>query len=419
MRAQIVHDRVAVAEEIEALILGEGTGADIVEIVGDYHSAKQCLTNTIYDILIIDLTIPFFKSDTKPNFKAVETLLKELFNHDTLHIPGDIIGITNDATALDMVGTSIGSHLMALIQEASNGYWREQLLDKIAYARRAWTTRYESAYQHYYLDALILTAMDNELEPYKSIYSLTEMRSFDRAKAFGFFDSEGELRRGVAFAVGRSGQPPAASYAQSLITLFRPRVALMSGYCGGVKTHADPRSQKIKLGDLAMFEASYAWDYGKWTVERNGDTGEFETVFRSRPNPIDIVGERSHGAARDLRNSEFNNDPELLAEMAALCEGRISKFDMHLCPAASGSAVVTNDDIVRQIRGLNDSILAVDMESYGFYQAAKHTAVARPQMLCIKAVSDFCNGEKGDELHAACSFISAKAVAQILQQWKF
>ena len=196
---------------------------------------------------------------------------------------------------------------------------------------------------------------------------------------------------------------------QALITFFRPKIALMSGYCGGV-------TNKVELGDLIFFEASYDWDYGKWEEDENSKN----LVFRARPSPIGIEGSDTHAIARHYLTSSFNGNPTLLGRVHKESLGNLSKFGMHLCPVASGSAVVANDAIVTQIRDLNDSIQAVDMESYGFYHASKYTRVLPPQFLCVKSVSDFCNGQKEDGLHNACSFISASAVSDILQNtWNF
>jgi hypothetical protein len=60
------------------------------------------------------------------------------------------------------------------------------------------------------------------------------------------------------------------------------------------------------------------------------------------------------------------------------------------------------------------------MESYGFYSAAKNTFVVKPEYLCVKAVADFCNGDKESGLHEACSLMSATIVHHIATElWKF
>ena len=312
---------------------------------------------------------------------------------------------------LPMVAKSVGPHLMTAIEEDAEGAWREILSDKIKYAMRSTLTRQVSVMQHYNYDALVVTAMDAEFEPYESMFDLEPVAHFPGLKEFLFNDRSGIRRRGLAFSIGRSGQPSAASFTQALVTLMRPRLVIMSGYCGGVRG-------KVKLGDLVVFDAAYAWDYGKWSEDLKPDKS-VDTVFKSRPDPISIP-DKCGLLARAFVTSGFNKDPKLLSVVKEKALGKIESFDMFFKPVGSGSAVVANDTIINQIRGLNESIWAIDMESYGFYHAAKFTPVAKPFYLCIKSVSDYCNGEKGDELHVACSFISATATEKVLTElWDF
>lgn len=413
MKTLIVHDRCDVATELCTIVqavLGPNTHIDVAE---DYHSAYEFLNSSIYDLLIVDLTIPFRKGDAHPDFKAVEQLLKEIFSYDTLNIPGDVIGITYDISALNLVKTSLGPHLMVTIEEDSEGLWKTYLRDKINYANRAAKTRSININQHYDYDALIVTAMDKEMHPYKECFELQdEIKHFPGATEFLFNDKDGVMRKGIAYSIGRSGQPSAASLSQALISTFRPKIALMSGYCGGVKT-------KVKLGDLIFFEAAYAWDYGKWSEESNGFLRK-KHIFSARPDPISISGMKTHRVARHIVQKYSGKIPEFDESIKKLSKGKLSSISHYLKPAGSGSAVVANDKIIAQIRGLNESIWAVDMECYGFYHAAENTTVVRPQFICVKAVSDFCNGEKGDDFHEACCQISAAAVHEILtQHWNF
>lgn len=417
MKVLIIHDRASVADEIELVL--HKTVADLapVDKAEDYYVARKSLESKIYDLVVVDLTLPYFKGrGDEPTFEAADNLLHELFVHETLNIPGDVIGITRDEKALKAVKNNLSQHLMVTIEEDNAGTWKEQLADKVRYAFRALNTRYVGINQHHGCDLLVITAIDKELDPYRQRFSFSEIEHFRGAFLFGF-KAGGAPRKGIAFSAGRSGQPAAASFAQALITMFRPKLALMSGYCGAVSTSDDPEKRKVKLGDLIIFEASYAWDYGKWLEEQ--ENGKTVSYFRSRPEPIDIRNQPIHDSVRNLMRSEFNTDPLLLNEVTRLSKGKLQSFSMHRGPVASGSAVVTNDAIVSQIRGLNEAMLGVDMESYGFYHAAETTRVVRPQFLCLKAASDFCNGEKGDELQEACSLISAKAAQWIVDHWDF
>lgn len=408
MKILVVHDRVAIGDRISEIVISDDS-RNHVDRANDYFSARALLSAEIYDLLIIDLTIPYTSASGSPSYEAVHDLLKELFASETLNVPGDIIGITQDLDTLTRIGAELGPHLMVAIEEDTDSLWEQYLIDKLAYARHAANTRYISVNQHHDYDALIVTAMDAEMVPYEENFEMRALKHFRGAKEFLFNDRDGNIRRGIAYSIGRSGQPSAASMTQALITFFRPKVALMSGYCGGVKG-------KVELGDLIFFEAAYAWDYGKWTEE--GDPPS--AVFRVRPDPISIVNELLHDIARKYATSNFRKTPELLEQINQKSKGLVKSFDMFIKPAASGSAVVAADEIVSQIRGMSDSAWAVDMEAYGFYCAADNTRVIKPQFMCLKAVSDFSNGEKGDELHTTCSYISSVVVVDLLtEKWDF
>jgi nucleoside phosphorylase len=302
---------------------------------------------------------------------------------------------------------------MVAIQETSDDRWKEYLVDKITYASRATATRQVSVYQHYSYDALIVTALDTEFQPYRQSLDLNEIPQFPGAHEFLFRDDKHIMRRGIAFSIGKSGQARAASATQSLLHYFRPRVALMSGFCGGMKS-------KAALGELLIFETTYDWDYGKWieTAVTSG-AAEMKSVFVSRPLPITIDGSEFHRKAREFVRSDFTRQPQFVDEVKQRSFGDIQSVDVHLGPAASGSAVVANDFIISHIRNLNDALRGVDMESYGFYYACSQTKVIRPHFACLKSVADFCDGQKGDKFHSVCGFISASASLRLLQGWQY
>lgn len=411
MKILVIHDRPDVTEQIIELLEKLEIERRDIETADDYYSARKVLSTTIFDIAIVDLTIPKKMGEGDAEYENVSDLLRELFYFREHNPPGDIIGITLDQSVLQRISTDLGQHLMVVIEEDSDGNWRQHLTDKIEYAKRASETRFVSINQHYATDVLILSAMDHEMAPFRRDFECHDVDYYPGASAFIFQDRHGKTRNGVCFSVGRSGQASAASFAQSLISTFRPKLSLMPGYCGGVEG-------KVELGDLIVFEAAYAWDYGKWYEA--GSDGNTEAEFRPRPNPVGISEDLVHSIARKIIGSDFNRQPVLLDNVDKISRGMLTGFKMHLAPAASGSAVVADTEVSSRIVGLNDSIRAIDMESYGFYFAAKNTQVVKPQALCVKAVSDFSNGEKEDRYQEVCCEISAAFLCKLIKEfWDF
>jgi len=86
---------------------------------------------------------------------------------------------------------------MVIIEEDAEGRWKNLLVDKIKYAQRAADTRSIVVNRHYHYDALVLTAMDKELAPYREIFEFSDIKHFPGAKQFLFEDKVGQMRRGV------------------------------------------------------------------------------------------------------------------------------------------------------------------------------------------------------------------------------
>lgn len=420
MRAIIVHDRDTVAAEIERICAQCGLSGEHITRVRDATSARRAMSATLYDLAIIDLTIANISGRDEPSYAMADQLLAEIYLLDDMKVPGDIIGITQDAAALKRVATSIASNVMTVVEETpADSDWKIRLSEKILYTQRAAIHRQIGTNAQHEFDVLILTALDEEIEPYRERYDFSESNLFPRTYTFGFIDADGVGRRGAAFSIGKSGEARAASFAQSLLSIFRPRLALMTGICGGVPV-------KTQLGDIIFAESVLDWDYGKWLD--GGADNEIgkennpvsEPRFVSRPDPISIRGSQAHGVVRDLIADRTLDEPNFLRGIAEGSLGLIKGFNSHLAPFGSGSAVISSDTILAQVRGLNDSIRGVDMECYGFYHAGANTHVARPEMLCVKSVSDHSNGTKGDSHHRACSVASAHVAMLIIEKyWKF
>lgn len=407
MRILVVHDRVEVAAEIEAVIRDVSGPQAMVDKAVDGVGARQALREGLYDLLIIDITIPQITGRTEVDVRTADELLAELFLLDTLRKPGDIIGITRELDALVTVSNNLGVHMMAILEERPDTLWKKQLADKIKYAKLASDSRIVSVNQHYWYDALVVTALDEEFTPFREMFELAPAKTYRRAETFTFTDKQGQLRTGAAFAIGQSGQASAASITQSLISFFRPSAVIMSGFCGGVEGESS-------IGDIVLFEQAYDWDYGKWRTPKDNPDAP---VFQARPYPIPIGDGRMRDAVRQFLGSNFA-EPDYWGPLKSELERwEDDKRRVVLKSAASGSSVVGHKQIVEQIFALNGNIRAIDMEAYGVYHAADHTHVRKPEFICIKTVADYADGDKGDKYHPIACFRSAEATRIILTKF--
>ncbi len=402
MKILVIHDR----EEARTSIIevckktvGKDASIDAAE---DYVNAVKFLSENAYDLAILDLTLPHVAAKGSASFDIASNLLYEILHTDKLFTPGDIIGITCDKDAFQKLGKESGAQLMAVVEEDADEKWKSILADRIKYIGRSYFSRLNSFVRHFDYDVCLITALDKELAPYKDIFELRPERNSSDCHQFFFKDRNGKTRKGVACSIGRAGISRAATKVQQLSISYRPKLIVMSGFCGGVK-------DKIKLGDIAVFETVFDWDSGKWKSVDDA------VSFVARPEPIGIRDTELHIF---LREFEAEGLPELSHHIEVakrLSPGFDSiKGKVELVSAASGSSVIADDSVVRKIQGLSEAISAVDMESYAIYLARKSNLLRQPNVLCIKAVSDYCDGNKQDGLHAACSYLSARSVQSLL-----
>jgi nucleoside phosphorylase/CheY-like chemotaxis protein len=403
LRVIIIHDRPEMVDALGEVVAKAGGASCQVTTAGDVMSAIKAFETSYFDLAIIDLTLPFTAKGGDATLQNAEHVLETIFGGGQARQPGDVLGISREPDVLDLVRTSIGTHLMATIPEDDHCRWREAVAAKVGYVQRSRHARQLVVNSSYDFDVVITTALDKEATPYAEIFELTADADFDGAQTFTFADRTGTMRRGALFAIGKSGQAPCGSWSQALIAHYRPRLILLTGFCGGVEGRA-------ALGDLVAFRSVDAWDYGKWV------TTDGEPSFQPRPTTLNV---EENGIARIVRDLEAADHPashRAIAALAVASDGNITGCKLRTGGAGSGSAVVTSPEKVAAIRAGNEDVWAIDMESYAFYFACRNTRVARPDYLCVKAVADHCNGDKNSRLHAPCSLVSAEFAETIIKR---
>jgi nucleoside phosphorylase/CheY-like chemotaxis protein len=405
LRILIIHDRREIGEELQRIAretVGATAEADLAE---DVLSARDRLKSQFYDLVVIDLTLPIKQGKASATLENTEILLEDIFEGDEVRTPADVLGISKDSTVLDLVRTNIGQHLMGCLEEDASGTWREAFKAKVQYLMRARSARRLVTNSSHDVDAVLLTALDKEAQPYSEFLELSPSEDFKGSKDFTFADRSGRMRRGILHSIGQAGQSACGSATQALLTQFRPKLIMLTGFCGGVEA-------RVNFGDLVAFLASSAWDYGKWE-EVDGPEGKL-TVFRPRPMALNCPENGVREVVRSLMASEYSPDADALATVVKASDGKLTEWKLRLRGAGSGSAVVTSGETLKSIVDRDEEIWAIDMESYAFYHACRHTPVLAPDFICLKAVADHCNGEKDSKFHSPCSAISARFAHEVV-----
>jgi nucleoside phosphorylase len=158
----------------------------------------------------------------------------------------------------------------------------------------------------------------------------------------------------VAHAETGPGNLKAATTAASALTHLRPEVAAFVGVAGGVKD--------VDLGDVIVATKVYSYESGKETADG----------FHPRPD--------AQHSNRELeqRARLLSRSPDWHAKLsAALWPDR--KPRVHVGPIASGESVVADDAgrIATLLKLHYGDTLAVEMEGYGFLEAARADSTPR------------------------------------------
>ncbi len=192
------------------------------------------------------------------------------------------------------------------------------------------------------------------------------------------------MRVACAYAA-QPGVPAAMHLAWMLQSEFRPKTMAMTGICGGV-------GASVALGDVVIAQKSWDWQTGKWM-----SSGELASEIEQCEASADLVAAASgvdlSCAYHGYPGAKPANSPAVL-----------------VAPMVTGSGVVANETLHGVMRGPHRKAAAVDMECFGFYYAVNASPNPRPDVICIKSVSDLANSGKSDEFHSFCSAMSAEAL---------
>jgi len=405
LRILIIHDRPEIGTELQLIAretIGPTAESDVVE---DVLSARDRLKSQFYDLVVIDLTLPI-KQGKPASLEYTQILLDDIFDGAEIRTPADVLGISKDPSVLAGVRTNIGQHLMGCLEEDAAGTWKEAFKAKVQYLMRARTARRLVTNSSHDLDVVLVTALDKEAQPYSDFLELSSSEEFKGSKDFAFSDKSGKMRRGILHAIGQAGQSACGSATQALLTQFRPKLIILTGFCGGVEA-------RVNFGDLIAFAASSAWDYGKWEEVEEAD-GKKTTVFRPRPMALNCPENGVREVVREMMAASYQPQSDTIADVVKASGGNITDWKLRLRGAGSGSAVVTSGETLKSIVDRDEEIWAIDMESYAFYHACRNTPVLAPDFICLKAVADHCNGEKDSKFHAPCSAISARFAHEVI-----
>ncbi|EMR4109877.1 TPA: hypothetical protein QEL08_003351 [Stenotrophomonas maltophilia] len=401
MRILVVEDTQAKLKRIVAVLMEAGISRDQIEVAVCSYSARQFLRNDYYDLLLLDVLIPFRQEDD-PDAQVCVDLLEDISEGGEYKRPGNIVGLTaydeGIADAVDTFNEMLWNVIK--VSEADNG-WVERVKNCVNYLRSA---RKEDVTRTSKAEVLVICALRSpELEAVKKLpWNWEAETPFDDVS----FISKGVVStakgnvRVIAAAAPRMGMVASAVLASKLIADVVPDICAMPGISAGF-------SGRVELGDVVF--ADPVWDYqaGKRIVDGKGEPG-----FEMAPHQI-----QSSPELRALIE-QLSEDKDILRSIRdAWPNPPRNDLRIRIGPVASGSAVVADRDFAKEVSHQQRAALGLEMELYGVSSACAMATSPRPKFVGLKAVCDFADADKNDGLQSYSAYTSAAVLDHLVRRY--
>lgn len=400
MKLLIVDDNdIRLGRIIEHLVQQSSIARDDIYTATSGQDARFLLSRHHYDLLVIDLVLRR-RPESAPEAQTSLELLLELTETDNLHRPYQIIGITAYAEAEQAAISEFERHAWRVLSTDEVGINYLQVLgSSVRYliGREADPTPTPSS-----IDLLVVSALESEMVAFKRGWEWDAEEPFDENTyhAYGKFESKGRRFTVVAATAPRMGMVSAAVLTSKLVHALRPRMILMPGICAGV-------AGRTQLGDVIFADA--CWDYQSGKHSRNGDS---PSDFAIDPHFVNA------DSALSSHWDHLSRDHRVIQELTLSWQAeRRSPPTLRRGPIGSGSAVLADEQIVKEVLKQQRKTLAIEMELYGVFCAAASASWPRPLVCGIKAVCDFADAKKDDNVQPFAAHISGAVSRTFMERY--
>lgn len=390
----------------------------------DYDEAIDALRVDFHDLVVLDLVLP--GTGTGPSKETSRALIRQLMHGDRLMAPTNIIGLTAYEEVAEQERLYYSENLLALeFYDRDSTGWVDRIVARITYLVRSKDAALRFRSNSYDLDVFVLAARhENEFRPIKkALFSIVEADTHPMWRgqiALGtIVGPDGALLRAGLACVGEMGMAPTAAVATQAINLFRPRIIGMIGMCCGfsIPECSAPR----KLLDAIVVREVNCWEEGKYLEQANSAR---EFLSRSRARMVDDRIRDQVDLAVEMAADTLTPALGRLAKKPAY-KAVLAKFgpekvrsvpEVKFAPIVSGSSVIADEAVIRQIVQLQPNSIGLDMEIYGLYAAVDKTLGAKPSVLGVKGVSDFGEAAKDDAAQTMASTVATTVFLGLLRR---
>lgn len=374
-------------------------GADI-DCADTVNSGRECLTSNRYDLLLLDLVLPFSEDDT-PSSESGTKFLDEIYYNPNINIPLHIIGLTEYDQAFKDSAQDFEDKLWGLVNfSLQNNDWKDKLKSKVFHLQSTKKEYKDFIEVENKFDVAIITALNKEFEQLKQICTWVPFPVANDPLVYYKYTLNTKNSNNIkiiACCINDMGMQAASAVASKVISLFSPSMLFMTGICAGLK------SARINLGGVIV--AKQVWDYESGKILDDADGSfNFKPDMKCLPTDQGIV----------TRLTEFSNNKTVLSNIYNEFKGKKpnTQLEIKFDSVGSGPYLLTSKNYLTKLLENDRKLIGIDMEGYGIYKAGQFHNGTTP--IFVKGVSDFGDAEKDDDYQDYASYASARFVYEYL-----
>ena len=377
-------------------------------IVNDIKNAINELNKHYYDLVVLDMFIPF-EWGGEPDPQNAIDFISQINQDEDLHQPLSILAITKINELGQEIKEKLNQTTISLLQYKENSdVWKLQFENRIKALigiKKNLFTR-----QCFDYDIAVINALQiPEHEMLKKVFGCKWSTIKVESDAFNNYyeglleDKNGKTIRCVATYANQMAGTASASLTTKVIYNFRPKYLFMTGIAAGVE------NKVINYGDILV--ASEVWDGASGKIKTDQQSGK--TIFEPDYRQKSLDSEFTNIISRLKANTD------LLSSIENNYQTRNGKPQTHLAihsgPMASVPAVLSCKNEIDKIQQHARKLQGIEMESYGMFYAAANAIKPLPKIVAsLKSVSDFADVKKNDNYQEYASYTSAALLKHII-----
>ncbi|HEY8604743.1 hypothetical protein [Tsuneonella suprasediminis] len=378
-----------------------GIGREKIDIVTCANDARDRLAVNAYDLLILDVLLPLWPESASDVQHSMD-LLFQIREGEIENVPRYVVGITAD---LDVAGKALAQFedwtWSVLNFAEDNDEWVVRAANCAKFARDQHTDAAPEPAARVDLAIVCALSEPEEAELLKLPWNWSPPRPINDLVFVrdGYVELDGRKVTVCVTTAPRMGMVSTALRSAAVITTLQPRLLAMTGICAGVRG-------KVNLGEVLF--ADPAWDFQSGKRVKDKENTQFSIRPHHLPAPALI---RSH-------IDQIRADKEALLKLTAdYPENASGIIKVVPGPVASGSAVLADGEVIKEIRAQHGELIGVEMEIYGLYAAAQMASNPQPLCFALKGVCDFADPDKADDAQQFAAYASARVLQLLIERY--